>query len=79
MNDIKNRTFEKAINDKWVIKSYFNDFTGKKCYTIEEVYLIDYPIIYENGNIAYDRPEQLPEYVKSTFESFIKELSNPTI
>ena len=32
----------------------------------------DYPIMYDNGNIAYDYPERIPQYVKDAVKKVMR-------
>jgi len=37
---------------------------------------IDYPIIYNNQKVGYDKPEVIPKYVQNEFNSLIPDILN---
>ena len=62
-----------TIDDKYKIMVYDHKKIGGAC---------DYPIMYDDGRIAYDHPELVPAYAKKlTYQAFVlakklKEINN---
>lgn len=69
---------EKILWNKnnWYFGTFYNERANKLSYWTGNILtgIIDYPIVYDNGQIVYDHPEQLPKYVKEAFVKYITTL-----
>ena len=71
------RGYRALFNDElWSIEQYFNPNVGKPSLIVasDDPPLIDYPILYDNGNIAWNYPEKVPAYIKSLVHKFYPEI-----
>jgi len=55
-------------NHKYSIESYLTVDERINIVVVKDKIYTDFPIMYESGIIAYDRPEKLPKYVKNKVE-----------
>lgn len=51
-------------NKKYSIESYYFNSKFNLCIVKDEI-LVDYPILYDNGDVGYDYPELFPKYIKN--------------
>jgi len=70
---------EKIISKegKWYLVSYTNPNTKKTSYAVSDGWKVDTLVIYDNGDVAYDNPDAIPQKVRTTFENDLKRETNP--
>lgn len=56
-------------NNKWTIESY--EKNGSLHYLVSDGWFCDYPILYPSGNIGYDNPHRIPQYVRDKVRSIL--------
>jgi hypothetical protein len=63
-------------NKLWSIEKCFNPNTIQFCIVIvsDKKAFVDYPILYDDGNIRYDFPEKISPYIKNKVVDFYSKL-----
>jgi len=58
------RVLWQSDNGKWTLSEKERD-NGTRYFQIDDGWLSDYPIMCDDGHVAYDYPERLPLYVRN--------------
>lgn len=58
-------------NGKWEIILEKNDRFPEGFIVVTDGWFCDYPIMYDNGKVAYDYPERIPVYVRDKVEKIM--------
>jgi len=66
-----------AKEGKWYLVSYTNPNTKKTSYAVSDGWKVDFLNVYDNGNVAYDNPEVIPQKVRTAFENELQRETNP--
>jgi len=63
-------------NNKYSIETYMNANESFSIVVVKDKIYTDWPIMYTNGKVAFDRPEQLPNYIKEKVRKFYPKIRN---
>jgi len=52
-------------NSRYSIETYLNGNNEISLLVVKDDTFVDYPIKYDNGDVAFDNPYMLPKYIKN--------------
>lgn len=65
----------KSGNGRWEIYSFINPYGVLRIMVVDDrTGYCDYPIMYDDGGIAYDFPERIPKYVREKVRKIMWEM-----
>ena len=64
------------VYGSWSVERYINPYAKKTSLIVTNGYSIDYPILYNDGNVTYDRPERYSQKLRDKIKRAYNRIRN---